>query len=174
MKCMATIVNHCFSIVSRSKGEQTAWSSCCGSVVTNLTSTCEDVDSISGLRIKCCREPWNSSQLWLGIRVAMALVWACSYSSDLSRSLGTSTCCGCGPKKARKQARKKEDRKTKNRLHDLQRLLATNYDILLFLTSKLHLEFPGGIEVEDLALSLLWLEFDPCRGISACCQCGHK
>ena len=50
--------------------------------------------------------------------VAVAVVYAGSYSSDSTPSLGTSICCGCttkerkkGRKKERKKGRKKERRK---------------------------------------------------------------
>ena len=39
----------------------------------------------------------------LGSRVAVAL--AGSYGSDLTPSLGTSTCCGSGPRKDKKKKR---------------------------------------------------------------------
>ena len=34
--------------------------------------------------------------------------------------------------------------------------------------------FPGGLAVEDPALSLLWLEFDPWPRTSTCCGYGQK
>ena len=37
---------------------------------------------LSGLRIWHCRELWCRLQMWLGSRVAVALVLAGSYSSD--------------------------------------------------------------------------------------------
>ena len=39
----------------------------------------------------------------LGSHVAVALVWANGYSSNWIPSLGTSMCCGCGPKKIKKK-----------------------------------------------------------------------
>lgn len=36
------------------------------------------------------------------------------------------------------------------------------------------LEFPGGVAVKDLALSLLWFRFDPWTGTSAYCGCIQK
>ena len=47
----------------------------------------------------------------LGSRVAVAVVWTSSYSSDLTPNLGTSVHCGCGTppkKKDRKKERKKK------------------------------------------------------------------
>ena len=57
---------------------------------------------LSGLRIHCGRELWCSLQMWFGSNVAVALMWGGSYSSDWTPSLGTSICCGCGPKKQKK------------------------------------------------------------------------
>ena len=51
-----------------------------------------------GLRIQHC-ELWCRLQMWLGSGVAVALVEASCYSSDLTHSLGTSICYGCGSKK---------------------------------------------------------------------------
>ena len=63
--------------------------------------------SLCGVRIRQrCRELWCRSQRRLGSRVAVAVavpgVEADSCSSDLTPSLGTSICCGCGPKKKTK------------------------------------------------------------------------
>ena len=58
------------------------------------------LDSFSGLRIWCCHELWCRSQKQL--RSGVAVAQACSYSSDLIPSLGTSVCCGCGPKMKKK------------------------------------------------------------------------
>ena len=46
-------------------------------------------------------------QMHLGSRVAVAVVWAGSCSSQLIPSLRTSICCRCSPKKQRKKERKK-------------------------------------------------------------------
>ena len=54
--------------------------------------------SLSGLRIRSCRELWYRSQTWLGCHVAVALVSASSDSSDLTPSLETSICRRHGPK----------------------------------------------------------------------------
>ena len=43
-----------------------------------------------------------SVQTWLGSSVAVAVVSAGSYSSELTPSLGTSICHGRGPKKTKK------------------------------------------------------------------------
>ena len=55
----------------------------------------------SGLRIQCCHELWCRSQMGLGSHVAVGV--ACSYSSDLTPSLGTSTCRRYGPKETKKK-----------------------------------------------------------------------
>ena len=39
--------------------------------------------------------------------VAVAVVWASSYSSDVTLSLGTSMCCGFSPQKTKKKKKKK-------------------------------------------------------------------
>ena len=71
--------------------------------LTNPTSIHEDTGSIPGLaqrvRIWHCGELWCRSQTWLRSRVAVAVVWAGSCSSDSIPSLGTSTCCRRGPQK---------------------------------------------------------------------------
>ena len=60
------------------------------------------LDSLSGLRIWHGREQWCRSQMWLGSWVAVAVAYTGSCSFDLTPSLGTSMCYGCGPKKLEK------------------------------------------------------------------------
>ena len=71
----------------------------------NPTRIHEDVGSIPHLvqwvRIWHCHELWCSSQTQLGSLIAVAVVWAGSYSSDLTPSLGTSICHRCSPKKTK-------------------------------------------------------------------------
>ena len=55
--------------------------------------------SLRGLGIWHCREMRCGSQMWLGSRAAVAVVWVSGYSSSWTTSLGTSICRGCGPKK---------------------------------------------------------------------------
>ena len=43
------------------------------------------------------------SQTWLGSDVAVAVVQASGYISDLTPSMGTSICCGCSPKKRKEE-----------------------------------------------------------------------
>ena len=57
---------------------------------------------LSGLGIRCCCELRCKSQTWLRSCVVVAVAVAGSYSSDSTPSLGTSICCGCGPKKKNK------------------------------------------------------------------------
>ena len=57
--------------------------------------------SLSGLGKLHCRELWCRSQMWLGSRVAVAVVH--SYSSNSTLGLGISMCCRWGPKKKRKK-----------------------------------------------------------------------
>ena len=59
----------------------------------------QSLASLSGLRIQRCYELWCWSQTWLRSGVAVAVVEAGSCSSDSTPSLGTSICCGYGPKK---------------------------------------------------------------------------
>ena len=59
-----------------------------------------------GLGIWCCREQWCRWKMQFRSCVAVAVAWAGSCSSDLTSSLGTSICHGCGPKKQNKQTNK--------------------------------------------------------------------
>ena len=61
-----------------------------------------------GLRIQHCHELRGRSQTQLGSGIAVPVAEAGSYSSNLTPSLGTSICRGCGPKKQKKK-------KTKNK-----------------------------------------------------------
>ena len=54
--------------------------------------------SLSVLRIQGCHELWCRSQMQLRSQVAVVAVKASGNSSDLTPSLGTSICHGCGPK----------------------------------------------------------------------------
>ena len=58
-------------------------------------------DPLSGLRIRCCREPWCRSQTQLGSGIAVALAQAGGTSSDQTPNLGTSICRECSPKKTK-------------------------------------------------------------------------
>ena len=61
---------------------------------------------LSGLRIWHCQELWCRLRTRLGPGVAVSVAEPSSYSSDLTSSLGTSTCCKCGAKKQEKKKRK--------------------------------------------------------------------
>ena len=56
--------------------------------------------SISGLRVRRCRELWCRSQTQLGSGIAVV---AAKASSDQTPSLGTSICPRCNPKKKKKR-----------------------------------------------------------------------
>ena len=71
--------------------------------------------SLSGLRIRCCREPWCWSQTQLGSCVAVAVVEDGSYSSDSTPSLGMSICRGCSPKKTKKRKKKRKEGREERR-----------------------------------------------------------
>ena len=63
----------------------------------------QSLASLSGLRIQHCRKLWCRSQTRLRSGVAMAVVQARGYGSYWTPRLGTSICCGCGPKKTKKK-----------------------------------------------------------------------
>ena len=90
---------------SWSNKELQIWSSRRGAVETNPTTNHEVEGSIPGLahgsRIWRCCELWYRPQTRLGLAVAVAVAQAGGYSSDLTPSLGTSVCRGCGPKKTK-------------------------------------------------------------------------
>ena len=87
-------------------------STCCGAAEANPTRNHEVAGSIPGLfselRIWRCRELWWRLQTWLGSAVAVAVVQAGSCSAAWTPSLGTSICCGYGPKKTNKQNKTKK------------------------------------------------------------------
>ena len=85
-------------------------SSCRGAVEMNLASIHEDAGLISGFA-QC--ELWCGSQTWLKSGTAMAVVWASSYSSNSTPSLGISICRECGPKKDKKERMKEKESSTK-------------------------------------------------------------
>ena len=65
----------------------------------------ENADLITGLAqlsFWYCHKLQCGSQMWLGLGVAVAVVWAGNCSSDLTSSPGTSICCWCRPKKKKK------------------------------------------------------------------------
>ena len=65
--------------------------------------------SLSGLRIWHCHELQCRSQVGLGSCVAVAVAWSGNYSSNLTPSLGTSTCHRCGLKKTKRYIKIKID-----------------------------------------------------------------
>ena len=60
--------------------------------LTNPTNIYEDAGLIpallSGLRVQCYPALWCRLQTWLRSHVAVAVVWASSYSSNSTPSLG--------------------------------------------------------------------------------------
>ena len=58
---------------------------------------------LGGLRIWHCRDLWCRSQMHFGSGVAMAVVYAGGYSSDLTPSLGVSICRRFSPQKQNKK-----------------------------------------------------------------------
>ena len=83
-------------------------SSHCGSVVTNPTSIHEDAGLIPGLaqRVK------DPGLLWAVVQVS-DVAWilhccVCGIATWPGTSLGTSICCGCGPKKQKKTKTKRK------------------------------------------------------------------
>ena len=69
--------------------------------------------SLSGLRIRHCRELWCRSQSRLGSGVAVAVAVASSCSSNLTPGLGTYMCRRCSPKKTKKVTAEHETKKKK-------------------------------------------------------------
>ena len=77
---------------------------------------------LSWLRIQCCCELWCRSYTWLGSCIAVAVVWARSYSSDLNPSLGTSICRGCRPKSHSHSPNKKRERERRDYFMSLKKI----------------------------------------------------
>ena len=67
------------------------------------------------LRIQHCHELGCRSQMWLGSCVAVAVVSASKYSSDLTPRLGTSICLGYGPKNSEEKKKRKKEEKEKRK-----------------------------------------------------------
>ena len=55
--------------------------------------------SLRRLRSQHCHKLWCMLQTQLGSDMAVAVVWANSYSSDWIPTLGTFICHGCSPEK---------------------------------------------------------------------------
>ena len=66
---------------------------------------------LHGSAIWGCCEMWCRSQTQLGSCIAVAMVQAGSWSSDLTPTLATSICHGCGPKKKQKRNKKRTFKK---------------------------------------------------------------
>ena len=68
---------------------------------------------LSGLRTRHCHKLWYRLQVQLGSRVAVAVVYASSCSSNSTPSLGTSICRGYGPEMKKKKKKEKKEKKGK-------------------------------------------------------------
>ena len=88
--------------------------------LTNPTRNHEVAGSVpapaSGLTIRRCRELWCRLQTRLRSRVAVVLAQAGGYSSDWTPSLGTSICCGSGPRNSKKTKKKKKKKMWKKNI----------------------------------------------------------
>ena len=62
---------------------------------------------LSGSGIQPCSKVWCRLQMQLRSCVAVAVMQASSCSATSTPRLGTSICCGCGPKKAKTEEEKK-------------------------------------------------------------------
>ena len=70
---------------------------------------------LSELRVQWCHELWCKLQTRLRSRIAVAVVYAGSYSSNVTPSLGTSIWCRCDLKKKKKKKDLKKKRKKKKK-----------------------------------------------------------
>ena len=70
---------------------------------TSIHEALGSIPGLSGLRIQRCCELGCRSQTLVRSHAAVGVVKAGSYSSNSSLSLGTSICCGCGPKETKKK-----------------------------------------------------------------------
>ena len=104
---------------------------------------------LSGLGIWHCHELWRRSQTRLGSCVAVAVTEARSCIPICTLSLGTSTYHGCSPKKGKKKKKKKVIMSN----HQKNKIAC-----IISKKKKKFQEFPDGLVVKDLALSVLWLQ----------------
>ena len=98
-----------------------------------------DLIELSGLRIciaGSCGVGWQM-QLKSCVAAATAVAKASGYSSDLTPSLGTSICQGCGPKKQKKKKKKRIKEGTSNQTDqaDVGRKSFLNYKFSVVLLS---------------------------------------
>ena len=74
---------------------------------------------LSGLRIWCCYELRHGPQRQPGSLAAVAVVQACSCSSDSTTSPRISICCRCGPKKQKQTTKEHSNQlQSYHLLHD--------------------------------------------------------
>ena len=69
----------------------------------------QSLASLSGWRIRHCRELWGRLRTWFGSCVAVAVMQAGSYSSYPTPSLGTCLWHRCGPKKTKGKTKRERD-----------------------------------------------------------------
>ena len=93
------------------------------------------VQVVDVAHIPHCCELWCSLQTRLGSRIAVAVVQASSYSSNLTLNTGTAICCWCSPKKQKIRERKKKKKKSLSHNSD------NTGSLTCCATRKLHLFF---------------------------------
>ena len=130
------------------------------SVRTRVRSTA----SLSGLKIRHCRELWRRSQMRLGSDVAEVAAKASIYSSYSTPSLGTAICCRCGPKKTKKNNKKTPKQTNKQKTNK-------SWEFLLWLSGKLTRLVTMRTWVWSLAL-LSGLRIRYCRELHVGCRPG--
>ena len=74
--------------------------------LSSMRTQVQSLASLSGLRIRRCHELRCRSQILLGSGIAVAVMQANSYSSNLSPSLGLSICQGCSPFKKKEKTKR--------------------------------------------------------------------
>ena len=79
------------------KGRELLWLKVLRTQLIPMRMRVPSLGSISGLKIRRGHKLRCRSKMWLGSRVAVAVVSAGSYSSDGTPSLGTSIGCRCSP-----------------------------------------------------------------------------
>ena len=123
--------------------------------------------SLSGLRIRRCRELWCRWQKRFGSRVAVAVVEAGGYSSDSTPSLGTSMCPECGPKKT-------EDTKTLPGIrHEAQRFKPGSPGSAKRKVRPLLPLLPGPAVRQEKPCRCFFIHFSSRGALPRLCVCAH-